>query len=156
MKPMTIALLLLLLPATILAQDGANHCNFPQLKNQQMNTATIRRLEMGWTDAYLRGDSTFISCLLGPDFTEIMRSGELKTVSDELAMAERNRGKDLKMSKQPEILVLLHENVAIAYGNTIFEDTGGKKETRWYSDTYVWKDGQWHAVFAQQTAAQIR
>lgn len=156
MKPMTIALLLLFLPATIFAQDGANHCNFSQLKNQQMDTATIRRLEMAWTDAYLRGNSTFIGCLLGPDFTEIMRSGELKTVSDELAMAENNRGKDLKMSKQQEIRVLLHQNVAVAYGNTISEDTSGHKETRWYSDTYVWKDGQWHAVFAQQTAAQIR
>lgn len=156
MKPTTIALFLFLLPTAIFAQEGANQCNFSQLKNQQMNAATIQRLEIAWSEAYLRADSSFIGCLLGPDFTEIMRSGELKTVSDELAVAEKNRGKDLKMSKQPQIRVLLHENVAVAYGNSIVGGSDGKKETRWYSDTYVWKDGQWHAVFAQQTAAEIR
>jgi hypothetical protein len=152
----TIAPLLLLFPVTISAQSGANNCNFTELKNQQEDAATIQRLEIAWTEAYLRADTGFMSCLLAPDFTEIMRSGELKTLSGELAMAEKNRGKDLKMSELPKIQVLLHENVAVAYGNTILKNAGGKRETRWYSDSYVWKDGQWHAFFAQQTAAEVR
>lgn len=131
-----------------------SHCNFPQLKNQQEDAATIQRLEMAWTEAYLRGDTGLMSCLLAPDFTEIMRSGELKSLSDELAMAEKNRGKDLKMSEMPRIRVLLHENAAVTYGKTIVTSNDGKSLTRWYSDTYLWKDGQWHAFFAQQTAAE--
>jgi hypothetical protein len=88
-----IALFLLLFPAAISAKGQANNCNFPQLKNQQEDAATIQRLEMAWTEAYLRGDTGLMSCLLAPDFTEIMRSGELKNLSDELAMAEKNAAK---------------------------------------------------------------
>jgi hypothetical protein len=60
------------------------------------------------------------------------------------------------MPELPEIQVLLHENVAVAYGNTIVKSGDGKREIRWYSDSYLWKDGQWHAFFAQQTTADRR
>lgn len=150
-----IALALMLLPGTVLAQGRARSCDFPQLKNQHRDIATVRRLETAWSEAYLRGDANLMSCLLAPDFTEIMRSGELKTVSGELDMAENNRGKDLKMPELPRIRVLLHGNAAVAYGRTIVK-TGGKTETRWYSDTYLWRNGQWHAFFAQQTVADVR
>jgi len=153
---MALKTVLLLFSATVLAKAGTHNCDFSQLKNQQQDAATIQRLEIAWSEAYLRADTGFMSCLLAPDFTEIMRSGELKTLSDELAMAEKNRGKDLKMSESPKIQVLLHENVAVAYGNTIVKSVDGKKESRWYSDTYLWKDGQWHAVFAQQTATVVQ
>jgi hypothetical protein len=148
-----IASLLLFFPCAVYAKGQAN-CNFAQLGNQQKDAATIQRLEMAWTEAYLRGDTGLMGCLLAPDFTEIMRSGELKTLSDELAMAAKNRGKDLKMPEMPRTQVLLHENAAVAYGKTIVTSNDGKSQTRWYSDTYLWKDGQWHAFFAQQTATE--
>ena len=153
MKLKTIALFVSLFTIPSSAQSSANHCDFPQLKNQQKDAATIQRLETAWSEAFLRGDTTFMSCLLAPDYTEIMRSGELKKLSDELAMAEKNRGKDLKMPELPKPQVLIHENVAIAYASSIGKSSDGKSQTRWYSDTYLWKDGQWHAFFAQQTAA---
>jgi len=151
-----IASLLLLFPAIISAQSGSSNCDFSELKNEREDTATIQRLEIAWTEAYLRADTDFMRCLLTPDFTEIMRSGELKTLSEELGMAEKNRGKDLKMPKTPKIHVLLHGNVAVAYGNSMVKSPDGRKETRWYSDTYLWKDGQWRAFFAQQTASEVR
>jgi hypothetical protein len=67
-------------------------------------------------------------------------------------MAENNRDKNLEMSQMPQIRVLLHDNAAVAYGNTIVT-SNGKHQIRWYSDTYLWTNGQWHALFAQQTAA---
>ena len=153
---MPIKTMVLLLSTAIWAQAGMGPCDSLPLKNQQPDAATVQRLEMAWSEAYLRGDTGFMSCLLAPDFTEIMRSGELKTLSDELAMAEKNRGKDLKMPELPKVQVLLHENVAVAYGNSIVQRPDGKQESRWYSDTYLWKDGQWHAFFAQQTAAVVQ
>jgi hypothetical protein len=142
----------LLLMGSVCAQGQANKCGYSQLGNQRKDVATIQRLERVWNEAYLRGDAGLMSCLLAPDFTEIMRSGELKALSDELAMAENNRGKDLKMSEVPRISVLLHENAAVAFGKTIVT-SNGEHQIRWYSDTCLWKDGQWHAIFAQQTAA---
>jgi hypothetical protein len=52
--------------------------------------------------------------------------------------------------------VLLHENAAVAYGVSVVKSSDGQVMTRWYSDTYLWKNGQWHAFFAQQTAAESR
>jgi hypothetical protein len=155
MKLVTILLLGLMAPA-LLAQNAANKCDLPQLRNQQRDAATIERLEMAWTEAFLRGDSGFMNCLLTPDFTEIRRTGELMTLPGELALAEKNRGKDLTMPALPKIEVLLKEDVAVAYGNSMTTTPDGKKETRWYSDSYFWKDGQWHAFFAQQTAAEVK
>lgn len=146
---------LLLLAVSVSAKGQGSDCNFPQLKNQYKDAATIQHLEIAWSEAFLRGDTAFMSCLLAADYTEIMRSGELKTLSDELAMAEKNRGKGLKLSEPPTIRVLLHENAAVAYGNTVVKSADGKNESRWYSDTYLWQDGQWHAFFAQQTAARM-
>jgi hypothetical protein len=144
---------LVLLLAAIPASGQQSNCDFAQIKNQKKDVATIQRLEMVWNEAYLHGDTTLMTCLLAPDFTEIMRSGELKSLSDELSMAEKNRGKKLKVSASPKIEVLLHENAAVAYGRSFSTSADGKPEIRWYSDTYLWKGGQWHAFFAQQTAA---
>jgi hypothetical protein len=80
----------------------------------------------------------------------------LKTLKDELAVAEKNRGKGLKMSELPRVRVLLHENAAVAYSNEIVKNSDGKSQSRWYSDTYLWNDGRWHAFFAQQTVAESR
>ena len=151
-----IASLALMFAGTIYSTGQANNCDFRSLRNQQRDAATIQRLETAWSEAFLRGDTAFMSCLLAPDYTEIMRSGELKTLRDELAVAEKNRGKGLKMSELPRVQVLLHENAAVAYSNEIVKNSDGKSQSRWYSDTYLWKDGRWHAFFAQQTAAESR
>jgi hypothetical protein len=150
---LTAASLFLLLQTAISASGQQSNCDFAQLKDQEKDVATVLRLEMAWNEAFLHGDTSLMRCLLAPDFTEIMRSGELKSFSDELAMAEKNRGKNLKAPVLPRIEVLLHENAAVAYGRSVATSADGKPEIRWYSDTYLWKDGQWHAFFAQQTAA---
>ena len=121
-----IASLVLMFAGTIYSAGQANNCDFPSLRNQQRDAATIQRLETAWSKAFLRGDTAFMSCLLAPDYTEIMRSGELKTLKDELAVAEKNRGKGLQMPALPRVQVLLHENAAVADGNEIVKNTDGK------------------------------
>jgi hypothetical protein len=155
MRLRAVGCVLVLLSSAISITGHQNNCNFAQLKYQKRDVATIQRLEMAWNEAYLHGDTTLMKCLLAPDFTEIMRSGELNSLSDELSMAEKNRGKPLEVPKMPKIEVLLHENAAVAYGRSLSASVDGKPEIRWYSDTYLWKDGQWHAFFAQQTAAVV-
>ena len=129
-------------------------CNMDALKGQQRDAATIQRLENAWSVAYLKADTNFEKCLLTEDFTEIIRSGEVKVLSDELAFARKNEGKNLPIPKLPEPTVLLHDNVAVAYGTSRSTRPDGKiKETR-YADYYVWENGKWHAFFAQQTSVE--
>lgn len=62
---------------------ATNACDLPQLRNQKQDAATVQRLEDAWSTAFLRGDTEFMSCLLIPEFTEIMRSGALKVRVDD-------------------------------------------------------------------------
>jgi hypothetical protein len=150
-RHLTLALGLIL--ASSLAR-AASACDDPVLQRQSQDVATIVRLENAWSLAYLRGDPDFERCLLMPDFAEIMASGEIKSLGDELAMAERNRGKSLAIPPLPAPTVLLHGSVAVGYGTSRSTGPDGKPRVKLYADYYVWENGEWHAFFAQQTRVQ--
>jgi hypothetical protein len=126
----------------------AGDCQVASLLHQHRDVATIQGLELAWSRAYLRGDTEFEECLLTADFTEIMRSGAVKHLSDELALAAKNTANPLPMGEIPRGTVLLHGNVAVAYGSS--PSVGGAHAMR-YADFYVWKNGRWRVYFAQQT-----
>jgi len=88
-----------------LAVEARADCDRPALVNQHRDTATLQRLESAWTLAYLRGDTEFESCLLTPDFTEIMSNGSINHLTDELALAEKNKGKAVTAPNAPTITV---------------------------------------------------
>jgi hypothetical protein len=126
-------------------------CRTTLLLHQRRDCATIARLEKAWTLAYLSGDSDLEKCILTSDFTEILRTGEVKVLKDELRFAEENRGKNLNIPDSPRGTILLHGNVAVAYGSSISKTADGTLPKLRYADYYVWDGRQWHAFFAQQT-----
>jgi hypothetical protein len=136
---------ILLLASVAGAKDN---CHIPVLLHQHRDVATIEVLEREWSRAYLRGDTHFEECLLTEDFSEIMRNGDVKHLSDELAFAEKNRANPLPVPDTPKGTVLLHGNVAVAYGRS--QSKNGTRGMR-YADYYVWENGRWQVYFAQQT-----
>lgn len=122
-------------------------CRIGPLANEGRDIATIIRLEHAWSVAYLRGDTAFERCLLTPDFTEVMRSGEVKGLSDEIGFAAKNVGRSDPIPDLPTPQVLIHGNAAVA-----FAKTHGSTGTTVYADFYVWIGDSWHVYFAQQTA----
>jgi hypothetical protein len=134
------------------AAHAQSACSAPALTHQRRDAATIQRLEKAWSVAYLKGDLDFERCLLTPDFTEIMRTGEVKVLADELDFARKNIGKNLPIPDLPAGSVFIHANVAVAYGlSSPTAPDGTVRKTR-YADYYVWQKDGWHAFFAQQTA----
>ena len=129
-------------------------CRVEPLLHQRRDAATVQRLEEAWSVAYLRGDTEMEQCLLTPDFTEVMRSGEIKTLKYELDLAEANQGKGLKVPDLPKSTVMLHGNVAVAYGVSSSKTADGRVRSMRYVDYYVWEGGVWRAFFAQQTEIQ--
>jgi hypothetical protein len=123
-------------------------CQYPALLHESRDVATIQSLEREWTRAYLRGDTDFEECLLTQDFTEIMRNGDIKDLSAELALAANNKAKPLPLGELPSAQVLLHGNVAVAYGRS--QSAAGARAMR-YADYYVWEQSHWRVYFAQQT-----
>jgi hypothetical protein len=138
------------------AHHAQNTCDQSTLKDERKDVATIQRLERAWTVAYLEADTNFERCLLSPDFTEIIRSGEVKFLADELEFAKKNEGKNLPIPDQPKPTVLLHGNVAVAYGASEFTGLDGEVRKTRYADYYVWENGSWHAFFAQQTTVDTK
>lgn len=126
----------------------AGDCQLPILHRQHRDVATIEALELEWSRAYLRGDTSFEKCLLTPDFTEIMRNGEVKHLSDELALAAINAANPLPVVEIPKGTVLIHGNVAVAYGRS---QSASQARAMQYADYYVWESGRWRVYFAQQT-----
>jgi hypothetical protein len=115
---------------------------------------TVQRLEDAWSIAFLHGDTEFMRCLLIPEFTEIMRSGALKFLPDELDMAAKNLGRNLPVPELPKANILIYQNVAVAYGVSNSVGADGKAQTRRYADSFLWRNGQWHVFFGQQTPVE--
>jgi hypothetical protein len=123
-------------------------CQHSVLLNEHRDVATIESLELEWTRAFLRGDTGFEECLLTADFTEIMLNGDIKHLSDELALAAKNKAKPLPLGELPKGTVLLHGSVAVAYGRS---QSGTSPQGLRYADYYVWENGKWCVFFAHQT-----
>ena len=136
------------------SQSGAD-CIRPALAHQRRDAATIQKLEMAWTAAFLTGDTEFEACLLTSDFAEIRSDGTINHLVDELALAGKNKGKAATTPDLPPITIHLHGNVAVAYGISSQKMIDGKPYKSYYADYYVWKSGAWHAYFAQQTSFPV-
>lgn len=129
--------------------DG--RCSRPELQSQSRDVATVQRLEKAWTLAFLSGDEELERCLLTPDFTEVLSDGSIKHLADELALARNNLGKNRPVPDIPAGTVLLHGNVAAAYGASPPVSSSATRRRMRYVDYYVWENGEWHVYFAQQT-----
>src|SRR5215470_3635898 len=110
------ALFLHSLFAVVFSAHASASCVHQALTHQRHDTSTIQRLEMAWTVAFLSGDTEFEACLLTRDFTEIMSNGTINHLADELALAQKNKGKPATTLDMPQITIHLHGNVAVAYG----------------------------------------
>jgi hypothetical protein len=146
--------LLLLIVLGAAARAPAS-CEAAALAAQHQDAATIARLEQAWTQAFLSGDTDFERCLLTADFTEILRDGQVAGLAHELALAARNRGRPPRAPATEPGLVLMHGNVAVAYGVSRGTASDGSVRATRYADYYLWEEGAWHAFFAQQTPLTV-
>jgi hypothetical protein len=131
------------------ALKASENCKRPEFMNEHKDLTTLQRLETAWSIAYRKGDTEFERCLLAPDFSEITGSGDIAVLKDELGFADANRSRNLPVMDLPQSTIVLHGNVAVAYGTS----RGNGHESR-YADYYVWERDVWHAYFAQQTRVQ--
>lgn len=132
---------------------AATGCTDPKLSDQRRDSATIWRLERAWTIAFLTGDTKLESCLLTPDFTEIMSDGHINHLKDELELAERNKGKTATDPAIPPMSINLRGDVAVAYYIPLSEKIiDGKAHKSYFADYFVWENDEWHVYFAQQTS----
>jgi len=140
----------------VFVADARADCDRSALAHQRRDAATIQRLESAWTVAFLSGDAEFEACLLTPDFAEIMSNGSINHLSEEMGLAEKNKGRAVTAPAMPTITILIHGDVAVAYYEISSEKLiDGKPHRSYFADYYVWKNRLWHVYFAQQTSFAV-
>lgn len=139
----------------IFAANARATCDNQAFVNEKRDASTIGTLKRAWNSAFLGGDTESMTCLLTPDFTEIMRNGSIYHRSDELALTEKNRDMAKAVPALPQITILLHDDIAVAYGVASEHRTKGILHKNYYADYYVWTNGSWHAFFAEWTPALV-
>ena len=85
-----------------------------------------------------------------------MSDGTIQHLDEELALAAKNKGKEVTNPNLPSVTVLLHGAVEVAYGISPGSPADSKKEKKCFADYYVWKDDSWRVYFASKPPHPVR
>jgi hypothetical protein len=121
-------------------------CKAVQTPNQQRDIDTIKRIELGWLTSEFHGNVDFLDCLLTPGYAAISTKDNLiRSKADLLGNVAPNKGKTTQIPPL-ETTVVVNGDQATAYSVMKgHKKTGEPYESR-FVDSYVFKDGAWHAV----------
>jgi hypothetical protein len=118
---------------------GAASCQDHQVPNQRMDAASVRLVDSAWSAAYIRADTTFLRCLLAPDYRGISREGVISDANREVTGAGRHGRPDNPLVAYPKADIQVHGATAAVGGVTPYK--------RW-NDVYVFEHGAWHAILS--------
>ena len=144
----TIALVLLTVPGAHLAAQDRASGSTPE--------DSVRAVELTRAQALLRADTTALSRMVGDEFIEISRLGQLRTKADNIRDIASGALK-LTSVKYDSLTVRIYGDVAVLRG--IADNTGSFRGIPFtgrirYTRVFVRRDGRWQAVAMQQTASQ--
>jgi hypothetical protein len=123
---------------TLLLLSAAS-CQDHQLPNQRLDAASVRRVDSAWSAAYVRGDTTFLRCLLAADYRGFSSKGVLSDANEEVAKAGRHGKPDAPLDAFPKAEVQVHGATGIV---------GGLVPGKRWTDIYVFEKGVWHAILS--------
>ena len=112
----------------------------------------LRNVEDRWLRALTTKDRATLDCILSSDFTDSSMKGELRTRADVFSGLDRSRDYVQKLAVDR---VTIKGNTGVVAGKNIITDAGGNRllEIR-FSDTFIYEDGRWIALAAQETRVQ--
>lgn len=119
------------------------------LGRQNADAASLERVEDAWNEAFMRGNTEYLECLLVPDFVTVTPHGK-RDRAWEPEHAWQNRG-----STPP----ILH------FSGTVFQIEGttgiaklykpasadGQHPATQLADVFTFQDGAWRAIYSQHT-----
>jgi len=97
--------------------------------------AGLQQAEDHWIAALEQRDVASLGCRLAPDFTDNDWRGELRTRADMLVALPSRPSSTLKLT---EVTTRLSGTIGIV------------RKVR-FTDIFVWRDGRWQAIAAQET-----
>ena len=138
------------LPMSALAASSATH--------QPKTTAAVIAADDGWDKAEETGDTAYIDNLLLPDYRSVNADGSVHDKAAILASAKKHvsspdyaaKAAKWRAAHPTGTLAMVHGDMAIL---TFYLKPLGPEKGIMSSDIFVYRDGQWHAIYSQHTDA---
>jgi hypothetical protein len=112
----------------------------------------LRKVEDRWLQALISKDRATLDCILSSDFTDSSIKGELRTRAEVLGSLDRPRDYIQKLAIDR---VTVKGDTGVVAGKNIITGAAGNHllEIR-FTDTFIYQDGRWMALAAQETRIQ--
>jgi len=122
------------------------------LGQQSPDAASLRRVEDRWNEAFMRGGTDYLQCLLAPDYASVSPIGVHDRVW-ELEHARKNLGSSVPIPDVPGMSFEIHGNTGVM---RLFKPASadGKQAAQYMADIFAFQDGAWRAVYSQHTPVQ--
>ncbi|MGN6515247.1 MAG: nuclear transport factor 2 family protein [Rhizomicrobium sp.] len=105
--------------------------------------------ETAWVHALETRDAKLLDCILAPGFMEMMWNNELRSRAETMKILPKRPNNGIKLS---DVKVTISGDHAIARGiNTATKPDGSPLGRVKFEDMFVYRDGMWRALTAQET-----
>jgi hypothetical protein len=114
---------------------------------------TLETLEHEWLETH---DSTTLDRILAPDFVHPVSGGLVLTKAQHIAWAVTHVPPPGITRRFEQMRVRLYGDVGIVNGIVVATQGGHETARTLFTDVFVYRDGRWQAVNAQETPAPTR
>jgi hypothetical protein len=116
---------------------------------QKADAASLDRVEDAWNEAFNRGNTEYLECLLVPDFVTVTPHGK-RDRAWELEHARQNRGSTAAIPHFSGTVFQIEGSTGIAKLYKPASADGQHPATQ-LADVFTFRDGAWRAVYSQHT-----
>lgn len=152
---------LALLAILLLSADSVNVARAQgQTLSEPQTEAAVTAVDNAWGHAEESGDTAYIDALLLPEYRSVNVDGSVHDKAAILASTKLNLG-STKRTAADEAWLATHPSltsVVITGDMAVLTFTLNKPDTPkrvMSSDIFVYREGRWHALYSQHTAAGI-
>lgn len=119
------------------------------LGEQSPDAASLKRVEDRWNEAFMRGGTEYLECLLAPEYASISPLG-VHDRAWELETAAKHKGSSAPIPDVPGMSFEIYGNTGVM---RLFKPASadGKQAAQYMADIFAFQDGAWRAVYSQHT-----
>ena len=122
------------------------------LGKQSSDAASLKKVEDKWNEAFMRGETDYLECLLAPDYVSVSPAGVYDRTW-ELQHAASHKGSTEPIPEVQGMQFEIHGNTGVM---RLFKPSSAdsKQRAQYMADIFAFQDGAWRAVYSQHTPVQ--
>jgi len=122
------------------------------LGEQSADAASLKRVEDRWDEAFMRGETGYLECLLAPEYASVSPKG-VHDRAWELEHAAKNKASSAPITEVPGMSFEIYGTTGVM---RLFKPASadGKQKAQYMADIFAFQDGAWRAVYSQHTPVE--